>query len=96
LPLASSRSRVATRSLSRKRLSFLGKRAMSKSILDEKHLKKALKEALVETLEEKRELLLDVFAELFEDLAMLEAIREGKKTKKISREEVFRTLQGKS
>jgi len=28
--------------------------------------------------------------------ALVEAIREGKKTKKISREEVFRTLQGRS
>jgi hypothetical protein len=69
---------------------------MPKSALDEQHLKQIMKEALVETLHEQRELLLDVFAEVFEDFALGEAIREGKKTKEVPREEIFRVLQGKS
>jgi hypothetical protein len=68
---------------------------MPKSALDDRHLKQIMKEALVETLREQRELLLDVFAEVFEDLALSEAIRERKKTKRISREKVFDTLSGK-
>jgi len=57
---------------------------------------KALKEALVETLQEQRDLLHDVVTEALEDFALAEAIREGQKTKKASRDEVFQILQGKS
>ena len=59
-------------------------------------LKRAMKEALVETLQEQRELLHDVFAEVLEDFALAEAIREGQKTKRASRDEVFAILRGKS
>jgi hypothetical protein len=58
-------------------------------------LKQALKEALVETLQEQRELLHEVFAEVLEDFALAEAIREGQKTKAAARDEVFQILQGK-
>ena len=57
-------------------------------------LKQALKEALVETLHEQRDMFRDVFAEVLEDFALAEAIGEGRKTKRASREEVFRTLRG--
>jgi hypothetical protein len=40
---------------------------------------------LVETLQEQRELLHDVFAEVLEDFALAEAIREGQKTKPATR-----------
>jgi len=62
----------------------------------ERALKRAVKEALVETLHEQRELLHDVFAEVLEDFALAEAIREGQKTKPAHRDEVFRILQGAS
>jgi DNA gyrase/topoisomerase IV subunit B len=55
----------------------------------------ALKEALTETLQEQRDLLHEVFAEVLEDFALAEAIREGQKTKRATREEVFRVLRGK-
>ena len=61
----------------------------------ERILKRALKEALVETLHEQRELLHEVFAEVLEDFALAEAIREGQKTKGASRDAVFRVLQGR-
>ena len=55
----------------------------------------ALKEALTETLQEQRKLFHDVFAEVLEDFALAEAIREGQKTKRATREEVFRVLRSR-
>lgn len=69
---------------------------MSETDLDGTALKRALKEVLVETLREQRELFHEVFTEVLEDFALAEAIREGQETKSISREEVFRTLRGKT
>ena len=68
---------------------------MARTALTENALKQAVKEALMETVQEQRELLHEVFAEVLEDFALAEAIREGQKTKRASREEVFRALQGK-
>lgn len=58
-------------------------------------LKETLKQALIETLQEQRDLVREVFAEVLEDFALSEAIREGQKTKRVSREEVFRVLRAK-
>lgn len=51
-----------------------------------------LKEALAETLHEQRELLCEVFAEVLEDFALAEAIREGRRTERVDRDEVFDAL----
>jgi hypothetical protein len=59
-------------------------------------LKQALKEALAETLHEQRELLHEVFAEVLEDFALAEAIREGRQTERIGRDEVFDILEDKA
>jgi len=64
--------------------------------LSEDEFKQVLKAALVETLKEQRELLHEVFAEVLEDFALAEAIREGLETKEIPREEVMRILRGKT
>ncbi len=66
---------------------------MPQAKLPNNALKRALKEALAETLHEQRELLHEVFAEVLEDFALAEAIREGEKSKRASRDEVFRLLQ---
>ena len=50
----------------------------------------------METLQEQRELLHDVFAEVLEDVALAQAIREGQKTKGAKRDEILKILQGKS
>ena len=63
--------------------------------LDQGALKKVLKEAVVEALHQERELIHEVFAEVLEDFALAEAIREGQKTKKTNRSQVFSILQGK-
>jgi hypothetical protein len=55
----------------------------------------ALKAALTETLQEQRELFHEVFAEVLEDFALAEAIREGQKTKRATHEEVFRVLRSR-
>lgn len=60
----------------------------------DRKLKKVLKEALTETLHEQRELLQDIFAEVLDEITLAEAIREGQKTHRATREEVFQILQG--
>ena len=52
-------------------------------------LKQAMKEAMAETLHEEREFLHDVFAEVLEDFALAEAIREGRETKLVERDEAL-------
>ena len=65
---------------------------MSTAGLDKAELKIVLQEALAEALREQRELFHEVFSEVLEDFAMAEAICEGQKSKKASREEVIRTF----
>jgi len=50
---------------------------------------------LKETLQEQRGLLHEVFAEVLEDFALAEAIREGQKTKRATSEEILRVLRAK-
>ena len=69
---------------------------MPKTAQNNTHLKRALKEALTETFQEQRELLHEVFAEVLEDFALAEAIRQGKKSKRASRSEVFHLLRCKT
>ena len=59
-------------------------------------LKQAMKEALAETLSEQRDLFREVFAEVLEDLALIEAMEEGRQTEKVDRAEVFAVLEGRS
>lgn len=56
-------------------------------------LKKLLKAAMVEVLEERRDLVRDALAEAAEDLAMIQAIKEGSHSALIRRSEVFRILR---
>jgi hypothetical protein len=69
---------------------------MTTTHLDKAALKLALKEALAETLQEQRALFHEVFAEVLEDFALAEAIREGQQTREVEREDVLRVLRGKS
>jgi hypothetical protein len=58
---------------------------MAQAQLSEAALKKLLKEAFTEMLQEQRDLLHEVFAEVLEDIALAEAIREGQQTEKVAR-----------
>jgi len=59
-------------------------------------LKQAFKEALAEALHEQRDLLHEVFAEVLEDFAFAEAIRDGRQTECVERDEVFDVLEGRA
>ena len=69
---------------------------MARFELDNEAMKQILKEALTETLHEQRELLHEVFAEVLEDFALIEAIREGQRTERVGRDEVFDSLEGRT
>ena len=51
-------------------------------------LKESLKEAILETFEENSDKFKDLLGEVIEDLALKNAIRQGTKTRKVSRQTV--------
>ena len=63
--------------------------------IDTDLLKKTFKEAIAETLHEERGFLHDIIAEVIEEIALSEAIREGLNTELVKRDAVFRLLEGK-
>jgi hypothetical protein len=63
--------------------------------MDERKLKQLFKEALIETLEEKKNIFHDIIAEVMEDIALANAIKEGADTETVSKKEVFDILEGK-
>jgi hypothetical protein len=66
---------------------------MSMPLSDKEAIKQLFKEALVELLEEERELVYGVFAEVLEDLALAEAVREGQRSGLATRDEVVDILE---
>ena len=62
--------------------------------IDTDLLKKTFKEAIAETLHEERGFLHDIIAEVIEEIALSEAIREGLNTELVERDAVFRSLEG--
>ena len=69
--------------------------AKSPITIDERQLKQAVKEVLREKLAHDRAWLQGLVEEVLEDIAMTEAIRQGRTGKLVSRASVFRVLQGK-
>jgi hypothetical protein len=65
---------------------------MAVTLSDESRLKALLKEALVEVLEQRREWFSALMAEALEDIALVQAIKEGETTEIVSREEIFELL----
>ena len=63
---------------------------MQQIIDDKNQLKEVFKQAFAELLQERRDLLYDVFTEVFEDIALANAIKEGEETEIVSREQVFK------
>jgi hypothetical protein len=62
--------------------------------LDERQIKDLFKQAVLELFQERRDLLYDLLAEVIEDLALANAIKEGESTETVSRAKVFRILEG--
>jgi hypothetical protein len=62
--------------------------------INQAQLKELLEAAIVEVLEERRDLISDLIEEALEDLALARAIEEGESTDIVSRDEVFKLLEG--
>lgn len=62
----------------------------------EDSLRALLKQALIEALEEGRDLLQDVVTDAFEEIALAEAIREGRRGDMAARDEVFAALRSEA
>jgi hypothetical protein len=65
---------------------------MAMTLSDETRLKALLKEALVEVLEQRREWFSTLLTEALEDIALVQAIKEGETTDIVSRDEIFDLL----
>jgi len=55
--------------------------------------KQVVKDALIDALREERDLFHEIFSEVLEDFALAEAIREGRETKEVSEDDVFKILE---
>jgi hypothetical protein len=62
--------------------------------VEEQHIKDLLKQAIIELLEERQDILRQLVAEAIEDLALINAIKEGEATETVSREEILQILEG--
>jgi len=67
---------------------------MSHVSLEEERIKELFKQAMLELFQERKDILYDLFAEVLEDMALVNAIRAGESTGTVSREEVFQVLDG--
>ncbi len=65
---------------------------MTTTTLDEGHLKELFKQAMLELLVERKDIFYDLFAEVIEDAALVNAIREGEADESVSRSEIFEIL----
>ncbi|MEE4359104.1 MAG: hypothetical protein V2I97_21730 [Desulfococcaceae bacterium] len=63
------------------------------TLADESRLRQILKEVLTEVLREQKDIFHDMIVEAIEDIALVNAIREGEGTETVSREEVFSILE---
>jgi spore coat polysaccharide biosynthesis protein SpsF (cytidylyltransferase family) len=61
---------------------------------DSDKIKELFKQAIIEAMEEKKDVVHDLLVEAMEDLAMIHVIQEGEDTEPVSRDEVFKILEG--
>jgi hypothetical protein len=66
---------------------------MTEIILDENKLKELLKIAIVEVFQEHKEVFSDLLAEVIEEIALENAIKEGENTEPVSRDVIFKLLE---
>jgi len=65
---------------------------MASLSIEESKLKLILKAALIEVLDERRDLLVDAMEEALEDIAFLNATKEGELSDIVTRDEVFQVF----
>jgi hypothetical protein len=66
---------------------------MAESSLDPT-LRQEIKRAVAEALHEQRGVLQEIFLEVVEDVALREAIRQGRDSEEVGRERIFDLLEG--
>ncbi len=66
------------------------------SSMNKEQLKDVIKTALVEVLEERQDLFREAIETALEDIALTRAIKEGEKTKRVQRGDIFKILEGKA
>jgi len=60
--------------------------------LKDQHTKDLIKQALLELFEERRDLFYALFEEVFEDVGLANAMREGENSEAVSEQEVLKAL----
>jgi hypothetical protein len=66
---------------------------MAHLMVEEERVKDLLKQAILEVFQERQDLFYELFAEVFEDLALVRAIKEGEATETASKAEVLQVLE---
>ena len=61
--------------------------------IDEVHAKKLLKEVLLELMNERQDLFFEAVSEAIEEIGLAEAIREGRRNKFVSEDEITAILE---
>lgn len=69
---------------------------MTTSPIDDVRLRALFREVLMEVLDQRRDWFLSVVTEALEDIALVQAIKEGEQTEDVSRDEIFQILRGKA
>ena len=67
---------------------------MTTPTMDEVRIKELLKQAMLELIQEQKDLFSDLFTEAIEDIALVNAIKDGQDTESVGREEVCQILEG--
>jgi hypothetical protein len=67
---------------------------MSSVSMSDVEIKELFKQAFLELLEERQDVFYDLFAEVIEDVALVNAIREGESTETVGRADVMQILEG--
>ncbi len=60
-----------------------------KTSINDRQLKSLLKETVTEVIEERREIFYDIFSDVLEDIAILNAIKEGEKSKPVDKKKII-------
>ena len=63
---------------------------------DEQKTKQLFKQAMLELLEERKEIFYELFADVIEDMILVNVIRVGEATETVDRSEIIHILEGAS
>ena len=65
-----------------------------KALIDDNKLKDLMKQAIIETIEEKKDMVQGLLVEALEDVAMINAIKDGEDSGLAERDEIFGIFSG--